>query len=826
MVNANPNSPLVGWETDFTAGPPSLVGGNRVSINAPFRRLAVRNATIDRGRNYELDQVQSGECKAVVTDPLEYLNPANSGSPFNSGGNSIVPYRCLRVWAMWPNQPGSGNIINSGVNAVYDPSFEASSGSNPAQWTPVGGTTTLVVSTAQHFDGAKSMLVTQSAAGAGFGAYNIWRTAPNITYTMSAYVFPTAGCSVTMQVTDAAGVVHASSTAVTSGAWTRLTVTWTAVDTLEKVVVYGTGTSTPTYYVDATQLEFGSSATAFTSSGPTLYMLYNGYIERYPTEYDMGGIRHIAPLAAVDALAILSRTEIAQSYYAAITADHAAIYVPMDNEGSMTTATVGVGMTGAVPLELPNSSNGGLQWGGDSNLDGTKALTINQRNASNPPTGGGFTTGQDTNFLITNRPISLSTAGATVEMWARNSSGYNSFLVLAEALDGFNHETGSYIHVATQNGALLFGVQDPPSGASGAYGVRTVNPAVSGFPDATWHYYAITFYGNGTGVACTVDGSEVDFAISLGLKNIGYNFIHAGAFTGYGDPQSQVSLSRLGIYTSDIGSSARNRHYQRGVGYIGEKSGARVTRLLNQYWAGPFTAASGYLSMAPDFGYDTRTMLDVLQEIQESERGLIYADRTGTLVFEDRSSRYANQAALWVFGENPAGASPTEYPYENFKADFDPTYTFTQANLTRPGNSNFPSVVNSTTLAMYGQRILSQTLQCNTDFDLAQAAQFYLKRYGTPKTRISTLTLHPSANPALWPVVLSLDISQRVTVKRRSSALTTSADYYIEKISHKIDAASGEWTVDLQLSPVFVPTAWKLGDATYGVLGTSTVPVY
>src|SRR4051794_8841161 len=101
MVNANPNFPLTGWEADFTVGPPGVPGNNRASINAPYRRLAVRGAQIDRGRNYELDQVQAGECKATITDPLEYLNPLNGSSPFNSGGNSIVPYRCLRVWAMW-----------------------------------------------------------------------------------------------------------------------------------------------------------------------------------------------------------------------------------------------------------------------------------------------------------------------------------------------------------------------------------------------------------------------------------------------------------------------------------------------------------------------------------------------------------------------------------------------------------------------------------------------------------------------------------------------------------------------------------------------------
>jgi len=134
--------------------------------------------------------------------------------------------------------------------------------------------------------------------------------------------------------------------------------------------------------------------------------------------------------------------------------------------------------------------------------------------------------------------------------------------------------------------------------------------------------------------------------------------------------------------------------------------------------------------------------------------------------------------------------------------------------------------VNSSTQADVGQRVLTQTVQCLTDFDLGQAATFYLARYAAPKTRVEKVTLRPSANPALWPVVLGLEVSQRVTVKRRSQALTTTADYYVEQVSHKVDADRGEWTVDLQLSPVFVAQAWVLGDAAYGVLGTTTVPVY
>ena len=145
----------------------------------------------------------------------------------------------------------------------------------------------------------------------------------------------------------------------------------------------------------------------------------------------------------------------------------------------------------------------------------------------------------------------------------------------------------------------------------------------------------------------------------------------------------------MACYPRALPASEVVAHYNRGVGYINELSGIRVRRLLDQYWGGATNIASGYLKMAPDFSYNGRTMLDVLQEIQESERGLLYVDRNGVVVFEDRASRYSNQVPVAMFGEN-------DFAYSGYDSDFDPTYTFTQANLSRPDNNNYPVQVNTT----------------------------------------------------------------------------------------------------------------------------------
>jgi hypothetical protein len=847
----------MGFEVDFQNGPPVAPGAARMSIDAPYRRLAVRRWNVDRGRQYELDQIQAGTLSIEVHDPLELLNPDNTGSPFNTGANSVIPYRGISVWAMWPNQPGAGNLINTAVDTGYDPSFELNPFGFLGYWAAVGGTTTLAQSTAQHFNGTKALLVTQSAAGSGFGVYNYFSIAPSLTYTFSAYVFPTAGCAVTVQAVDASGGVHAA-TSTTTSAWQRLTVTWNCVDAIELVTIYGTGVTTPIFYVDATMLEFGAAANTFTTTGPTLYPQYTGYVERWPTQYTLNGMLATRPLTAVDALAVLSRTAISQSYEQTIAPDLPTVYIPWSN----TAQAVSGGKLGSDALAQTNSTfvvagvqgnphyllapNGSIEWTGDQQPDSTPALVLSQQNANNPPTAGG--SNQDTSVDVYNAQLSFDTVnGGMIECWAKPVIGQMIFGMCFAAdvgldtnFSGFTGGNPRIGFLTAGNGAYIEWLYDPTGSA----------PVIfkSIYPDGEWHYFAITISSGS--MILTVDGADSAPITVSTPGRIGFTYMcHVSANCGFGDPQSQLSFGRWAFYNNDLPVASRLAHYNRGVGYVNELAGVRVARLLALYWAGAYTVANGYLQMANDFSYDTtaintssitngvssvtsgggqqRVMLDVLQEIQESERGLIYADRSGTVIFEDRASRYTNgQTALWVLGENPAGSSPVEYPYADYQPDYDPTYTFSQANLTSLSNGTFAPIINPVAQAKYGQRILTQQVQCNTDYDLWQAGIFYLTRYGSTKTRIAKLTLRPSSNPAMWPMVLSLELSRRITVRRRNASLTVSADYYVEKISPRVDSDSGDWTVDLQLSPVFVPSAWLLGDSTYGILGQTTTPIY
>ncbi|MFD1145982.1 hypothetical protein [Saccharothrix hoggarensis] len=814
----NPARPVVLFEADFTAGPPGVPGPNRVSLNAPVRRNVVRQWVTQRGRQYELDQVSAGTCMLDITDPLEYLHPLNAGSPFMTGGRKIQSYRRMRVVALWPT---GGNMINAAAGC--DPNFSSGTG----RWQSLNGAGRLW-STLHWFQAPRSLRVTQTAPGAESGVVDRFDTAPGLTMTFSTYVWADPGVTVYAQVTDAAGAVHTSSPA-TGERWTRIYVTWQCVDTLEPVVIYGVGTAAPRFWVDCTQLEMALNPSPYSDTGPVPYDIYTGYIERFPIQYDHHGTRGIRPLTAVDALGILSRTTVSQSYDAVVLGDNPSIYLPLSNDAPPVSSTdLGIGTTARPEYRI--SSRGSINWASDSHPDGTPAPVFTQQNATDPP-GRGWDPEQWTIMDLVDGPFTLDhTAGATIEFWARPVAGFVEIGGVGVFQPGdstvlpgtFGRPLRPYANVHSNGGNLLFFYN--PTGEitanyslNGLYGADVYGP---------WRHFALGWDGGAWSVY--LDGEFVDTstpATQPSAPTLGMTVLaHVAVATSEGHPQAQVSFGRWAFYPRRLFSSDLWPHYQRGVGYVGESSSGRVQRLLDAYWDGPtLVATGGRLRMAADHDYHGRMLLEVLQEIQESERGLLYANRSGVVVFETRESRYQTQSSQWTFGED---VDAGELPYVDFAADYDPTFTFSQVNLSRPGKDAFPPLINAAAQADFGQRILSHAMQADSDDQVTEAGRFYLHRYSQQRVRVERMVLDPAANPALWPAILSLEISTRVTVKRRTGGLVTSADYYVEQINHTTDPDIGRWTVELQLSPVFVPSAWVLGDPTHGVLGSSTTPIY
>lgn len=835
-MNAPRSWPLMTFIADFTQGPPGIPGGNSVSLMDG--KTALRGWSSQRGRQYELGQVQSGTLSVNLTDASEYLNPVNASSPWNSGANSLLPYRCLQLGAWWNSTTldATGNMLNAsnlvlGSNTIhYDPSFESST----SGWFDFTGTATVTTSTAQHFVGAQSL-----AAGFIAGTDIVEVALPGALvagqqYTVSIYVFVPASHTVTASFMNASNTLIASATSTTTAAWQRLTMTGVPTQSFAALQVkIATGTAPVTVFLDAMQMEIGPTASAFSTAGPTFSEIYTGYVERYPQTWDSQGFRGIKPLEAVDALSPLSRAIISQSYAQTIAADGPQVYIPYNDSSAPQAVQRPTGGQPMIGFTQLGSNSGAASFSGDSFLDGSKALSATQQN-TDPVT---FLDNTQMTWVGTRQgSIYMNPQSFAWEGWIRITSGVMYFGV--GSMDVNESTIGSFtpkFHVALR----IFGgrvsweyVDSNMVVQANIFAVAPANHPTGYFPDGIWRYVAITFVGSNQ-FRVTTDGVTsglVPFTSTPPVMALDNLFLVAGTY--FGDPITDVSVANVALYSSPLSPAQNLNHYRRGIGYLGEFSGTRAARILTQYWSSNITADVGKTQMANDFSYNGRSVLEVLQEIADTEGGLTWADAAGFVHQDSREIRYVNSAtSLFTFGER---ADLGELPYSDIEYDYDPTYVYSEADLTAASGTIYKNI-NATSQTAYGQRILSKTMQMANDWDVGQAASFYTQRYakpaGAPGTsvppRISKLSINPGANKNLFTAALTLDVGSRVTVKRRTSpGITITGDYYIEQISPTVDTDQGTWVVDYQLSPVFNPTVWILGDATKGVLGSTTVCVY
>jgi hypothetical protein len=125
---------------------------------------------------------------------------------------------------------------------------------------------------------------------------------------------------------------------------------------------------------------------------------------------------------------------------------------------------------------------------------------------------------------------------------------------------------------------------------------------------------------------------------------------------------------------------------------------------------------------------------------------------------------------------------------------------------------------------------MSRTINSASSGECQDAADYLLSRYKNPATRVSSIKLHPSAMPALWPVCLSLELGTRVRVVRRPPGLPAiQVDCFIEQIQWDF-GDDGEAWVTLQcspadLTPYAIFAAWHTTLASSIASGVTTITV-
>jgi hypothetical protein len=787
------------------------------------------------GKQHELGIPETGVAGLVVRDKDESLNPLNGSSVYNSGGNSLTLYRQIRHWEM---ANAAGNLICSandvwarvsGLSGGYadSASFE---GGTTGCWS--AGGSAISNSAVRAHDGTKSMLVTwptQTGGGVGSTASISLYGLPvrsGYVYTLSAWVWLVSGPAITLQINGST----ATSTS-TTGSWQRVVCTFTAVDGDSTMRLFASGSTTAgqQVHVDSVQLEYASSASAFTTSGVTIYPMFWGFIDAYPKTWRWGGFDGVCRLSVIDALGLAARqSSVNDMLLGEILLDSPTWYWPFREPSAAwiptDTTNYGTSPTTASPYWgfYPTGVNLGSFKPGQTGSPGVDSELYTS--FSNAPGTSGSSYGIWNDWAGYNGFSSVlgnavsPTGSYTVEFWfqtnAVNSASYDMVIL---GLYGGLVSRGLF-KLASGSGQLQYLFYN----SSG-----TLLTTLSGFKcdDGAWHHAALTVTCDGTNITETFyqDGNQVGSASRAGAVPearwscfIGYDrFIGTTCYDG--------RISNFAVYKGVALSSARiSQHCQSGnaSAYYMELVGVRLRRIL------ALGGWSRYNSINNERGYVAEAaalaggLQDKTRSTSAGEGGYVYAAPSGELTYLSRLQVYKNVAAgpTLTAGENVAGG---EVPYllDSLAAVLDATYLYDTVTTTSDAApQGKPGYYASHTTTFINNPLSVKTYAPHPPY-LQTMAQDLALRFNTGRVRIDSVTFNLTARPSIAAQLYAVRLGDYVKVARRAPAFTSTVFGVVEGIEFAETPTTGmTCTLQLEAPPPYTP-----GLIGTGLIGSTAV---
>jgi hypothetical protein len=788
-------------------------------------------SSAQRGRQYELDQNQTGNMSFDVHDPNETFNPQNTGSAVSP---NVQPYRKVLAYATWPNTPG--NLFNLTYNST-DGSFES--------YTNGTALSTLWPGSA-NFNCTANTTVTTVNPRTGLNcatfAFNsgvnpswlfVIPTIPGVQYTASAWVRQTAANPMWLFING--GVAGATSTTI--NAYVRLTVTFTATATTHQLVVGVSGASVgvTTMNVDDIQLDRGAAALTNTTSGGLQRSFWTpGYVERWPSQWEDQGFRGKHSLPCVGPFFTLANQNLNTELRNSILAKSPNYYWPLTESGTSVLSWGDISGNQGPALKRVDGKYGA------GTLDTGAALPV----AGDPGSGGVHSLngagGSRLMSILSVGQDGIKLPGPSGGDWELTISFVAKRLVPAHTdleMVTFRNDDGSYSLQLTgglTTGNLIWAVS-----SGGSFGDQ--------WGDGKPHIYILTIKAV-AGVwtlNAYVDNTQ---PLSGGTFTFGTNFhletmwlelfggnTKGNPFTGF---DQDVTMADFAYWSRVITGPERADLYNAFIGYYGagafENTGQRLSRWLTEYGLSAFAndIQPGNSLCGVSQASAGQTILDAGIAQAKMEFGNFYESATG-VAFRQRSDRYLKTVPTLVLGER---ADLGEYPYQgDVTFDFDPTYVYNDADITASGGQT-AHAEDLTSQKRFGRKTFGpETFNYASGNDATDAANYIVGFYKIARPRVQQVTLDlatgriTGSDGTMWPLGIQLEIGQLVRVMRRAKAanagagITIQQDYFIENVNHNgIDFEAGTWFVTLQLSPALTLRPWILEDPTYGLLESTT----
>jgi hypothetical protein len=843
----------VAWGPAWGAADGAMPNGSYVDVTDRTRGTV----SVQRGRQYELDQVRSGEASVTLANDDAALDPVNEDGPW---AGHIAPYQPFRTRAQWPPTRNlvdqvmatGGDLGPYNYTGTISGSFtpiqtdtDSSGGSFVTSPTAWRGTSVLQFAVPSGTAAGRRICYTGHEAVHPGQTYTVQLRVRNVTASTSLSVQPTIRFYTSNSPIDVSGTASTLTGSATAG-WTYLTVTATAPANVTglvfSVATAASAAADVSVQVDGVQLEKGAVATTWTCPG-VWYSVYAGWTERWPSTWDMDGLYGLVEPTAVDTFSLLSQRQLADALTMELNAKNPRFVYKLDDPQGSTTVTDWTGNNPPAPIKTGKYGAGSITFGTSitasdtvngvyTGSSGTVATVTN----SNPGTG-----------LVTGGAsfISLGAAGivgpADLSQWTRmiafRWTGPSTITTRAVLWSCFSRTRTNNLPGGSQmwfwidpDGYFRVSLGGPASG--GWYYFKAENPIVN---DGNWHLALVSYNRDGQQLNIRVDnwywywnnigadleptglisdnvGSWVDPTVGNGTT---FNFKGDISFLA----EFPTALSTTDMY--QIYSAWRDN-------CAGESTNSRYNRILRYAgYRGRWWVEQGLTTSMGPAAIDGQDAMSALQAVVDTEGGAHYVDADGTVTFRARSSRYNAATPVYTFGER---VDLGEWPYEDCQLDYDSTHLSNQVTVVQEATQQQFYASDDASSTAYFPRTMQRTINATSGDECQDAANYLLSRYKQPATRVSSLKLHPSANPALWPVCLSLELGTRIRVMRRPpGAPPIQVDAFVENIQWEFDDDGEAW-LTLQCSPAdltlyAVLAAWHTTLASSIAAGAKTLSI-
>jgi hypothetical protein len=204
-------------------------------------------------------------------------------------------------------------------------------------------------------------------------------------------------------------------------------------------------------------------------------------------------------------------------------------------------------------------------------------------------------------------------------------------------------------------------------------------------------------------------------------------------------------------------------------------TGAAIGLILtNIGWTEPSMRRLDVGDAIPNFSADgTKTALELIQELLVAERGILFVNGSGVVVYQSRNAR-ATQASLATISDEFA-AMPTGFSLEKIR---------TRARVQRAGGI-VQEYSDPAARTEWGDRDFEEivTRYLASDNQAASLAQWLVSQAKDVKPVVWSLELE-GRTPALLTQVLARDVGDRVTVTEAVQG--TQMDAFIERVEHRL----------------------------------------